>query len=89
MITRFYKNHLFPHRNHLIYLEKFSILLYYDGDDNEANVQSEHDDEEPPETSCKKNIRFNEACLINEFEIPIAADSLQQPAYKKLDGEAF
>ena len=27
MITRFYKNHLFPHRNHLIYLEKFSILF--------------------------------------------------------------
>ena len=27
VITRFYKNHLFPHRNHLIYLEKFSILL--------------------------------------------------------------
>ena len=27
VITRFYKNHLFPHRNHLIYLEKFSILF--------------------------------------------------------------
>ena len=56
---------------------------------SETETQTEIISEVTKSSYKKKNIRFNEACSINEVEIPIEVDSLQQPTHKKLDGETF